>query len=60
MSLLDRLEASYTVQEQEAAEHIRVLYNTLDTIKKIIEADLFGVNNSIIEVINMVHKNGSN
>ncbi len=56
--LLDRLEASYTVQEQEAAEHIRKIENALLTIKKLVEGDLFFSTKNILDVIKDVLDDG--
>jgi len=49
MKLIDRLEGSYLVQEQEAAEHIRELYEALNLIKFVVET---GSKMSIIEIVN--------
>lgn len=58
MTLLQRLEGSFTVQEQEAGERLRELYSALATIRKVAEADLFDACESIIEIIDMVVEDG--
>ncbi len=57
--ILDRLKASYNVQEQEAAEYIEELEKTLLIIKRLVEGDLFSSTQNILAVIDKVFDDGN-
>lgn len=53
-NLLSRLQGSYTVQEQEAAEYIEKLENTLILIRGLLEGDLFSSTEFFLAIISGV------
>ena len=53
-TLLSRLQGSYTVQEQEAAEYIEKLENSLVLIRGLLNGDLFFSIETIVNLIDGV------